>query len=117
MFINVHMFRIVGVCSTGNAFPDFFPEIIAPHTLLLVSDMMNAEDQQLTSSLDEVIPNMNEVDTTRIVWQYDGAGLNNFCSLNSCKKPIEHHDGIWIREEKTNLIAFFHKDCFKRLKK
>lgn len=80
---------------------------------------MGAEnDQRLMQVVDEeIIPNMNEIDPTKIVWQNYHAVNEDFCSLNTCKKKIGMEKAIYIRELKTGLIAFFHRDCFRQIRR
>lgn len=80
---------------------------------------MGIETRQhlLKSPDEEILPNMNEIDATKIVWQNAGGVCEDFCSLNSCKKSIKNEKALFIRETKTGLIAFFHPGCFKQIRK
>lgn len=80
--------------------------------------MADETNQQLEALLDEeIIPNLNEIDPTKIVWQNYSDVNDDFCSLSTCKKPIGDEKAIYLREYKTGLIAFFHVNCFKQIKK
>ncbi len=77
----------------------------------------NIDGELLKFVDEEIVPNMNEIDPTKIVWQNESESNDDFCSLNSCKKPIGDGKALYIREPNTGLIAFFHVDCFNHIKK
>jgi hypothetical protein len=80
--------------------------------------MMGESDQRPLKILDEeIIPNIKEIDTTKIIWQNDDGNSEDFCSLNSCKQPIGDEKALFLRESKTSLIAFFHPSCFREIRK
>lgn len=100
-----------------NDFPAGSSAITAPLASHLMINMMDTNDQQLRSILEEISPNMRDIDATRIVWQNDDGKTDDFCSLNSCKKPLGEKKSVYLRERKTGLIAFFHVDCFREIRK
>jgi hypothetical protein len=64
--------------------------------------------------------NLKIDEATSILWKVKpkkrGEEIDNICSFARCKKEIlKEDDGILLEDMQTDLIAYFHIDCFRSL--
>ena len=54
----------------------------------------------------------------RILWQYEGAGLDGLCSFNTCRKKLRYdEETVKVRDSSTELVAVFHVRCYQSMLK
>ena len=64
--------------------------------------------------------NLKQDEVTSILWKLKptkkGDQIDSTCSLARCKKEItEEHHGIILEDNQTDLIAYFHIECFRSI--
>ena len=64
--------------------------------------------------------NIKQDEKTSILWKIrptkKGDTMDNRCSLTRCKKEItEDQHGIVLEDDQTDLVAYFHVECFRSI--